>query len=220
MNIPVGVSARHVHVSQQDLEALFGPGAALHPKKELSQPGQFASEETVDLQGPRGTIEKVRILGPVRPQTQVEISKTDAVKLGVEAPVRESGDIQGSAGLLLIGPQGHLELQTGVIVAARHVHFSVEDARKFGVHNGDELDLQVQGERGLIFNHVAARVSKAYQLDFHLDTDEANAAGLHTGDEVELVEVHDLHADVDFRGNEEKRDISTPVAAERQRVMK
>ncbi|MFD2171255.1 phosphate propanoyltransferase [Tumebacillus lipolyticus] len=191
MNIPVGVSARHVHVSQADLETLFGQGATLHPKKELSQPGQYAAEETVDLKGPRATIERVRILGPVRPHTQVEISKTDAVKLGVDPPVRESGHIEGSTGLLLIGPKGYLELQEGVIVAARHVHFSEEDARKFGVHNGDELDLQAQGERGLIFNHVVARVSRSYRLDFHLDTDEANAAGLHNGDEVEVVEVHE-----------------------------
>jgi putative phosphotransacetylase len=214
MNIPVGVSARHVHMSQEDLEALFGKGAVLHPIKELSQPGQFAAEETVDLKGPRNTIEKVRILGPVRPHTQVEISKTDAVKLGVDAPVRESGDLEGSPGLLLIGPKGQVELKQGVIVAARHVHFSKEDARKFGVHNGDELDLQVNGERGLIFNHVVARVSSSYKLDFHLDTDEANAAGLRTGDVVEVVEIHDFH------GKEENRDVSTPEAAKREEVIK
>ena len=197
MNIPVGVSARHVHLSQEHLELLFGSGATLHKKKDLSQPGQFAAEETVDLQGPKGTISGARVLGPVRPHTQVEVSKTDALKLGLNPPVRESGDILGTPGLILVGPQGQVELPYGVIVAQRHVHFSEEDAREFDVENGDELTVRCEGERSVLFEHVVARVSPSYDLDFHIDTDEANAAGLRSGDEVEVVEI-DHH----FHGNE------------------
>jgi len=199
MNIPVGVSARHIHLSQADLETLFGRGAELHVRKELSQPGQFAAEETVHLHGPRGMIENVRVLGPVRPHTQVEISQTDAHKLGINPPVRESGQLEGTPGLTLVGPSGSLQLLEGVIVAMRHVHFSEEDAREFDVENGEEIALRTTGDRGMIFERVIARVSPSYKLDFHIDTDEANASGLHTGDEVELVEVDD------FQGNENIR---------------
>ena len=208
MSIPVGVSARHVHVSQADLETLFGYGAVLHPKKALSQPGQFACEETVDLKGPRGTIPHVRILGPVRPHTQVEVSQTDALKLGIEAPVRESGDIQNTPGLTLVGPQGSIELKRGVIVAMRHIHMTPSDARALGVEDKEEVTVRtLQGSRSLIFEHVVARVSPSYKLDFHIDTDEANAAGLHTGDEVDLVEIEN------FRGNEIFRPVSSADVA-------
>jgi putative phosphotransacetylase len=203
MSIPVGVSARHIHLSQADLEALFGYGAVLHPAKSLSQPGQFAAEEKLDLQGPRGMIPGVRVLGPVRPQTQVELSKTDAMKLGVDAPVRESGHIDNTPGLTLIGTKGQVELRKGVIVAMRHVHFSPSDARRLGVADKEEISVRAdQGDRSLIFQHEVARVSPSFRLDFHIDTDEANAAGLHTGDEVDLVEVEDFH------GNEIIRQIS------------
>jgi putative phosphotransacetylase len=201
MYIPVGVSARHVHLSQQDLETLFGPGATLHHKKDLSQPGQFAAEETVDLRGPKGTLTGVRVLGPVRPHTQVEISRTDALKLGVNPPVRESGDISGTPGLTLVGLHGTVELTEGVIIAMRHIHFSDEDARRFEVSNGDQLAVRAGGERGVIFDNVVARVSPKYALDFHIDTDEANAAGLTTGDEVELVEMEDFHGNEIYRGD-------------------
>ncbi|PWK15504.1 putative phosphotransacetylase [Tumebacillus permanentifrigoris] len=210
MQIPVGVSARHIHLSQEHLTVLFGAGAQLHPKKDLSQPGQFAAQETVDVQGPRGKIERVRVLGPVRPETQLEISQTDALKLGMQAPVRESGHIEGTPGLTVIGPQGQLDLQMGVIVAKRHVHFSLDEARKYGVRDGQELALRTKGERGLIFEHVTARVSPTYKLDFHLDTDEANAAGLHTGDEVEVIELEHEHGQEHFHGNEIIRVDSSP----------
>lgn len=209
MSIPVGVSARHVHVSQTDLEKLFGTGAVLHPKKDLSQPGQYAAEETVDLQGPRGTIPHVRILGPVRPHTQVEVSRTDAFKLGIDAPVRESGDIENTPGLTLVGPKGSVELKKGVIVAMRHIHLTPEDARALGVHDKEEIAVRAEsGDRSLIFDHVVARVSPSFKLDFHIDTDEANAAGLQTGDEVDLVEIED------FRGNEIPRPVSTEAAVD------
>jgi len=205
MKIPVGVSARHVHLSQADVEKLFGTGAELHPLKNLSQPGQYAAEETVDLQGPRGTIAKVRVLGPARSHTQVEISKTDGLKLGVQAPVRESGNIEGTPGLTLVGPQGSVELEQGAIVAMRHVHFTPADAERFGVQNGDTITLRTEGERGMIFEQVVARVHPSYALDFHIDTDEANAAGLQTGDQVEFVELED------FRGNEIIRVAQSPA---------
>ncbi|HEU4962854.1 MAG TPA: phosphate propanoyltransferase [Bacilli bacterium] len=206
MKVPVGVSARHVHLSQADLEALFGSGAQLHPKKPLSQPGQFASEETVDLQGPKGTIQKVRILGPTRPHTQVEVSHTDARKLGLDVPVRESGDIDHTPGLTLVGPQGEVRLEDGLIVAMRHIHFSPEDARRFGVKDHQQVMVKTTGERGVIFDHVIARVSPSYKLDFHIDTDEANAAGLHTGKEVEMIEIEEVYAvPEDFHGNEKNR---------------
>lgn len=208
MQIPVGVSARHIHLSQEDLTALFGPGAQLHPKKDLSQPGQYASEETVTVQGPRGMIERVRVLGPVRSVTQLEISQTDALKLGMQAPVRDSGHIEGTPGVTVIGTQGQVELQAGVIVAKRHVHFSLDDARRYGVRDGQELALRTKGERGLIFEHVTARVSPKYKLDFHIDTDEANAAGIHTGDEVEVIELDSSQQH--FHGNEIIRVNSSP----------
>lgn len=207
MHIPVGVSARHIHLSQEHLIALFGAGAELHPQKALSQPGQYASAETVDVQGPRGTIERVRVLGPVRAKTQVEISKTDALKLGLQPPVRDSGDTEDTPGLTVIGPCGQVVLRGGVIVAKRHVHFSPDEARRYGVRNGQELKLRATGERGLIWEHVTARVSPKYRLDFHLDTDEANAAGLQTGDEVEVIE---LELDEHFHGNEIIREDSSP----------
>ncbi|MBL0388479.1 phosphate propanoyltransferase [Tumebacillus sp. ITR2] len=210
MQIPVGVSARHIHLSQEHLTALFGAGAQLHPKKALSQPGQYASEETVDLQGPRGKIERVRVLGPVRPETQLEVSKTDLLKLGMQAPVRESGQIEGSPGLTIIGPQGQVQLEKGVIVAKRHVHFSPDEARRYGVRDGQFLTLRTSGERGLIFEHVSARVSPKYKLDFHLDTDEANAAGVQTGDEAEVIELDGLHEQEHFHGNEIVRVNSSP----------
>jgi putative phosphotransacetylase len=210
MQIPVGVSARHIHLSQEHLTALFGAEAELHPKKALSQPGQYAAEETVDVLGPRSKIERVRVLGPVRPETQLEISKTDALKLGIDAPVRESGQIAGTPGLTVIGPQGRVQVQGGVIVAKRHVHFSLEDARRYGVRDGQELTLRTKGERGLIFEHVTARVSPKYKLDFHLDTDEANAAGVHTGDAAEVIELEQDPGQANFHGNEIIRVDSSP----------
>lgn len=180
--IPIGVSAHHVHLSPEHLEALFGQGYQLTPRAPLSQPGQYACEEQVDLVGPRGRIERVRVLGPVRSRTQVEISRTEEFRLGLDAPVRMSGDLSGSPGTILEGPRGQVRLEEGVICAQRHIHMTPEDALRFGLREGDVVSVRVEGERGVIFGDVAIRVSPKYKLEMHLDTDEANAAQVSTGD--------------------------------------
>ncbi len=185
--IPVGVSGRHVHVSQADLERLFGPGSALTVYKDLSQPGQYAANEMVTLVGPKGVITKVRILGPVRKATQVEISRTDGYALGIDAPVRESGDLVGTPGIVVVGPAGPVQLREGVIVAKRHIHFTPELARDFGVSDGEIVAVKAAGPRSLVFDEVVVRVRADFALDMHIDTDEANAAGLRQGDFVTLV---------------------------------
>ncbi len=185
--IPVGVSARHVHLTQEDVETLFGPGYQLTKKKELMG-GQFASNETVTIVGLKlRAIENVRILGPVRRKSQVEISATDAVRLGVKAPLRESGDIAGSAPIALVGPAGALFLKEGCIVAARHIHMSPADARSAGVKDGDYVRVRADNERGTIFDHVKVRVDDSFTLEMHIDTDEANGAGLRQGDCVRML---------------------------------
>lgn len=186
-NIPCGVSNRHLHVSQADLETLFGKGYQLQVMKPLSQPDQFAAEETVLLAGPKGTLEKCRILGPVRPSTQVEISMTDSFKLGVKAFLKDSGNTKGTPGCVIIGPKGAVNLSEGVIVAARHIHASTKEAAQFGLKDMDRISLRTSGPKSLVFNNVLVRVSDKFALDFHIDTDEANAAGLKNGDMVEIV---------------------------------
>ncbi|CCQ92452.1 Phosphate propanoyltransferase [[Clostridium] ultunense Esp] len=186
LKIPVGVSNRHIHLSPEHLAYLFGEGFQLTVMKALSQPGQFAANETVIVRGPKGE-QKMRILGPVRGASQVEISITDSFILGVPAVIRMSGDIEGTPGITVIGPKGELQLEKGVIVAKRHVHFSPQDAERFGVKDKEKIRLRTTGERSLIFDEVIARVSPSYALDFHVDIDEANAAGLKNGDVVELV---------------------------------
>ena len=174
----VETSARHVHVTQKDLETLFGKGAALTPKKDLSQPGQFACTERVDVVGPKKTIPGVTILGPVRPATQIEVSLTDARTLGVSAPVRESGDIAGSAPCKLVGPCGEVELSEGVIAAKRHIHATPEDAQNLGVADKEIVKVKIDTNgRSLIFDDVVVRVSPKFALAMHIDTDESNAAG-------------------------------------------
>ncbi len=180
--IPIGVSAHHVHLSQADVERLFGVGHQLTPHSPLAQPGQFACVERVRLIGPRGSIDRVRILGPARNQTQVEISRTEGYRLGIRAPIRMSGDLDGSPGLTLEGPAGQVELKNGVIYAQRHTHMTPTDARRLGLEEGDVVRVRVEGKRELIFGDVAVRVSPKFKLEFHLDTDEANAAELNTGD--------------------------------------
>ena len=173
--VPVGVSARHVHLTQEHVEVLFGEGYHLTKKKELMG-GQFASNELVTLVGLKlRAIENVRVLGPVRKASQVEISATDAIKLGIKAPVRESGNIAGSAPIALVGPKGALYLKEGCIVAMRHIHMSPEDARQAGVHDGDIVSVKADNERGTVFNQVKIRVSDTFTLEMHIDTDEANA---------------------------------------------
>ncbi len=156
--------------------------------RDLSQPGQFACEEKVTLVGPRGVIENVRVLGPARKQSQVEISITDSFKLGVQAPIRDSGDLQGSAGITMVGPAGSVTLKEGCIVAARHIHMHTTDARRFGVKDGDRVNVKATGPRGVVFSQVLIRVSENYRLEMHLDVDEANAAALKNGDKVEIVQ--------------------------------
>ncbi|OXM84751.1 phosphate propanoyltransferase [Paenibacillus rigui] len=180
--VPIGVSARHIHLSVEHIEQLFGKGYELQVMKELSQPGQFAAAETVAVIGPKGKFDKVRILGPARGKTQLEVSRTDAFTLGLNPPVRESGHIEGTPGCTLEGPAGKIELTQGVIVAARHIHFHTEDAAKWGIADKQMLTVKVEGERSLVFEQVVARVSDQYALDMHIDTDEANAAGVKTGD--------------------------------------
>lgn len=185
--IPVGLSNRHLHLTTEDSEALFGKGAELTKLRDLSQPGQFAANETVVLVGPKGRVDRVRILGPVRGQTQVEVSRTDSYLLGITPPVRISGDIRSSTGIKIIGPKREIDLREGVIIAQRHIHMSSGEARDFGVKDGDIVKVRVVGERALIFNNVIIRSGPTHRLDFHLDIDEANAAGLSQGDLVEVI---------------------------------
>jgi putative phosphotransacetylase len=155
--------------------------------KPLSQPGQYAANETVEVIGPKGEFPKVRILGPVRKRTQLEVSRTDAFVLGINPPVRESGNIAGSAGITIKGPAGQVTIEEGVIVAARHIHFHTSDADRFGIADKQLLSVRLHGERGLVLDNVIARVSPEYALDLHIDTDEANAAGAKTGDTAEII---------------------------------
>lgn len=184
--IPVGVSNKHIHLSKEHLEILFGPDYRLTEKKALGQPGQYAAEETVTVRGPKGEFKNVRILGPVRPKTQLEISKTDSFKLGVKSPIKESGDLTGSPGLELIGPKGKVKLEEGTIVALRHIHMTPEEARKMEVKDGDFVDVKVYGQRSATMSNVLIRVSDKYSLEMHVDTDEANAMGLKNKDQVIL----------------------------------
>lgn len=174
----VEVSARHAHLSDDDLETLFGKGYQLTPKKELSQPGQFACEEKVTIRGTRGEM-KMSVLGPTRKNTQIELSLTDARTVGVSAAIRESGDIAGTSGIVVVGPCGEVELSEGVIAAKRHIHMTEEDAKNFGVENGQIVNVKVEtADRTTTFGDTVVRVSNSYALAMHIDTDEANAAGV------------------------------------------
>ncbi len=173
----VETSARHVHLSAQDIETLFGAGATLTEKKALSQPGQFACEERVTLVGPKKSIPNVIILGPARPATQVEVSLTDARTLGVKAPVRESGDIEGSGACKLVGPAGEVEIPVGVIAAKRHIHLTPADAEEFGVCDKEIVSVKIESEgRSTVFGDVVVRVNPNFAAAMHIDTDESNAA--------------------------------------------
>ena len=188
--IPIEVSAHHVHLQPEHVDILFGPGHELTVKADLSQPGQFACEERVDLIGPRGSVERVRVLGPTRRQTQVEISRTEEFKLGIDAPVRASGDLKGSPALVLKGSKGSVRIKEGVICALRHIHMSPEDALGYGLRDRDMVRVKVEGERPLSFGGVLVRVNPQYRLAMHVDTDEGNAAELNTGESgfIEAVE--------------------------------
>lgn len=193
MKAIVGVSNRHIHLTQEHADVLFGKNHPFKKMKSLRQPGQFACEETVVIVGPKGSIPNVRVLGPLRSYTQLEISKTDCYVLGVDAPVRDSGDIEGTPGIEVIGPNGTLKLDQGVIVPFRHLHMHTEDAKELGVKNKDLVAVKTTGERMVILENVLCRVSDDYVLEFHIDTDEANASGLRNGDVVQIGTVEGYH---------------------------
>jgi putative phosphotransacetylase len=185
----VNVSARHMHICQADLDRLYGPGHRLTPLRALHQEGQFAAEETVTLVGPKHRlISNLRILGPLRSTSQIELAFSDAIALGLEdVPLRLSGDIAGSAGGYVLGPAGMVELSEGIIRAAMHVHMGPADAQRYGVRHKDVMRLRVGGPAGLVFERVLVRVDPSFRLEVHMDTDEANACGLHLTKDVELL---------------------------------
>ena len=185
--IPVGISARHVHVNREDLDILYGAGHQLTLRKELSQPGQFAAEETVDLVTEKGTLKKVRILGPERKKTQIEISLTDSLKLGLKPPVRDSGDLKDSPGMTIVGPKGSIQLTEGTIAACRHIHMTPADAAAYGVKDKEIVKVRCDGPRGLIFDNVLIRVHDSFKLEMHVDTDESNAAMMNAQSAVEIL---------------------------------
>jgi len=185
--VPAAASARHVHLSKADVAALFGEGYELKPMKPLSQPGQFASEEKVDIVGPRGTISGVRVLGPARKETQIEVSMTDAFKLGVKPVVRMSGNIADTPGAKLVGPRGSIDVGQGVIISARHLHMSKDEAAAYGLKNGDSVSVKKGGIRETLFGNVIVRSGDGHSLEVHIDTDEANAAMLNNGDLLEII---------------------------------
>ena len=185
--VTVGISNRHIHLAESDLEVLFGSWHKLKPTKDLSQPGQFACEETVTLVGPKGSIKDVRVLGPIRNATQIELAITDTFKLGVNPPLRNSGHHEGTPGLYVVGPLGTIQLESGVMVAARHIHMTPEDARKYQLQDGNHVRVAIPGPRGGTFEHVLVRVRSDYKLDLHVDTDEANAFGLKNGQQVDIL---------------------------------
>lgn len=185
--IPVGVSARHLHISRADLDVLYGPGYQLKKLRPLMA-GEFAAEETVTLVGPNmRALEHVRILGPERQQTQVELARTDAVRLGLNPPVRQSGDLAGSAGLVIVGPKGAVVLQEGCIIANRHLHMTPADARALGLKDNVYVDVRAVGEKGAVLHQVQVRVHEKFRTELHIDTDDANALGLRCGDRVMVV---------------------------------
>lgn len=186
--IPIGVSNKHIHLSRKDMDALFGEGSELTPIKDLGQPGQYACAETVAVKGPKGEFARVRVLGPLRKESQVELSKTDARSIGIKAPIRESGVLEGTPGVELVGPEGSVMLERGAIVALRHIHMTPEQAKQWGLKDKDVVDVKVNGgERAGILGNVIVRVSDKFALEMHVDTDEANACCLDNNDTVSII---------------------------------
>ena len=181
----LGVSARHLHLSTSDMAKLFGEEAELHPKKNITQPGQYAAEEQVTLVTAKGKM-NLRVIGPLRKATQIELSMTDARALGLTPPIRISGNIENSPGGRLIGPKGEIELEKGIIIAARHIHLCPATATKYGLKNGDVVDVKIEGERSLTFHDVPIRTGEEHDDEYHIDTDEANACGLANGVIIEV----------------------------------
>jgi putative phosphotransacetylase len=186
--VPVGLSNKHVHLSQKDINILFGEGHELTSIKDLGQPGQFACDEKVDLVGPKRTIKGVRVLGPARGESQVEISLSDGFTLGIpEVPVKGSGSLVGTPGIKLVGPKGEVELEQGVIAAARHIHMNPKEASEFGVKDKDMVKVKAEGERGLVFENVLIRVHDSFALEFHVDVEEGNAAMIQNKQMLEVI---------------------------------
>ncbi|MCT4543248.1 MAG: phosphate propanoyltransferase [Vallitalea sp.] len=185
--IPVGISNRHIHLSKADMDSLFGKGYQMSKMKDLSQSGQYACKETVTICGPKGAIEKVRILGPVRSKTQVEVLVGDSFKLGIVSPVRLSGDLYGSPGITLVGPKGSVRIDEGLVVAQRHIHMNCEDAQYFGVSDGQVVSIEINGSRGGIYNNVAIRANDTSVLECHVDTEEANAMNINSLSKIKII---------------------------------
>jgi putative phosphotransacetylase len=185
--VEIGISNKHLHLSQEDLEKLFGEGYELTPVKDLKQPGQYAADEKVDLIGSKGNLKGIRVLGPVRPETQVELALTDARGIGIDAPIRESGVLDGTPGLTIAGPKGQVEMEKGVIIALRHIHLSEEQAKDADVVDKELVDVKTTGTRPIIFEDVLIRAGNKYEREMHLDTDEANAAGVKNNDMAEII---------------------------------
>lgn len=185
--VVLGISNKHMHLTQEDIETLFGKGHTLTNIKDLKQPGQYAAKETVKVIGPKGSFDKVRILGPARPESQIEISLTDARTIGINAPIHESGKLEGTPGIILEGPCGRIELKQGVMVALRHIHMPLDVAKKLNIKDKDYVCVETEGIRKTIFCNVLARVSEKFDYEMHLDTDEANAAGLANDDYLKII---------------------------------
>lgn len=185
--VPVSISARHVHLQKDHIELLFGKGYQLTKYREISQPGQFSCEEKVTIKSPKGMIKGVRIVGPARKQTQVEISRTDSRKLGISPPVRQSGDLSGSSPISIEGPKGRIDLIEGCIIADRHIHMSPQTAEQYGVVDQQQVRIVIEGLKGGTMNHVLIRVDARYALDMHIDTDDANAFGLNGGEQLQII---------------------------------
>ncbi len=186
-SVPIGVSNRHIHLDRADMDILFGQDSELTFKKELGQPGQFACEETVTLHGPKGELSRVRVLGPLRSESQVEVSVTDGFALGVRPPVRESGKIAGTPGVTIVGPKGTIEKDTGTIAALRHIHLDPETAQRIGVKDKQMVKAEIRGLRGGILHNVLIRVSEQFAPEMHIDVDEANAMGVKNGDRAYII---------------------------------
>ena len=185
--LPIALSNRHCHLTRKHIDQLFGKGYKLTKMKDLSQPGQFACKEKVDVKGPNGTITGIRVLGPERNNTQIEILLSDSYKLGVKPPINDSGDLEHTPGAILVTDQGGIKLDKGLIIAARHIHMHPNDAKDYGDTNDDMVSVKVEGKRGLIFNNVLIRVSPHYSLEMHVDMEEGNAAGIKNGTIVSLI---------------------------------
>ena len=185
--VKLGISARHIHVSQSDLEKLFGIGVALHPLKDLGQPGQYACEERVDVVGPKGSIQGLRILGPARKQTQIELAPADARKIGLTPPLRDSGDLAGSPGVSIIGPKGQITIPEGVIIASRHVHLDTATAAQWKLKDKTLVKVRIKGKRSVVFEDVLIRVRDDFMPEMHIDTDEGNACLAENDDIVEVI---------------------------------